>query len=1129
MGGGQEPLATALADRYRIERELGQGGMATVYLAEDLKHQRKVAVKVLRPELAAALGHDRFLREITTTANLRHPHILPLYDSGEAAGFLFYVMPFVEGESLRGRLEREGQLSLADALRITREVADALGYAHGRGVIHRDIKPDNILLERGHAVVADFGIARAVRTAGADKLTQTGMAIGTPAYMSPEQSVGEADLDARSDLYALGCVLYEMLAGEPPYTGPSAQAIIAKRFREPVPQISTLRETVPPGVEAAINRVLAKSPADRFATAEEFAAQLGAATPPAGVTSVQVPPRAAPAITGPSEVRARGAEGFWVAVLQVKYTGGNTDLTALAEGLTEEIVTGLSRFSYLRVVAPGATAGQAHGSSDPRSAGAELGARYLLEGSLRQSGSRLRIAVQLVDATSGANLWAESYDHSFSPEALFDIQDEVVPRIVSTVADMNGILPHFMSEALRARDPAQLTPDEAVLRSLGYTERITAEEHAEVRTALERAVRAVPNHADAWAMLSFVYAEEHKHGFNPLPDPLGRALEAARRAVAAAPANQLAYHVLAQAHFFRREFAAFRNAADRAVALNAMDGCTIAFMGILIAYAGDQAHGCALAERAMQLNPHHPGWYRFAAFWRAYGPGDYSTARDIALKFNMPSYFYTHMALAAAYGQLGDREGASRALRELLAQKPDFARTVRQELGKWVVDETLLEQGIDGLRKAGLDIDPVPGSGGPSPAAGAAPSATSGATRTDEGFWLAVLPFKYSGGSADLTALAEGLTEEIVTGLSRFSYLRVTARNSTRQVTGEAADARSVGEKLGARYVLDGSLRQAGAALRVSAQLVDTDSGAHLWAETYDRSFGTENIFVLQDDLAPRIVSTVADAHGILPHTLSEALRHRNPDQLSPYEAVLRSFGYGYRMTAEEHAEVRAILERAVRRAPGYSDAWGMLSLLYTEEFSNGFNALPDPLERAVQAARRAADAAPSSALAYNALARALFFRKEFQAFRIAADRALELNPLNGPTLAGLGGMMAYAGDWEHGCAQVERAARLNPRHPGGYWFAPFYNAYRKRDYREALRIGLKINLPDFFATYESMAAVYGQLGDLDAAARCLRDLLRLKPEFPAVVRAELAKWFDQDLSEHVLDGLRKAGLEGIE
>src|SRR5689334_25189836 len=213
-------VAAALADRYRIERELGAGGMATVYLAEDLKHRRRVAIKVLRPELGAAVGAERFLREIETTANLRHPHILPLYDSGSAGGLLYYVMPLVEGESLRDRLAREKQLPIDDALRIAREVADALSYAHARGVIHRDIKPENILLEGGHAVVADFGIARAVSTAGADRLTETGMAIGTPMYMSPEQAAGDPDLDGRSDLYSLGCVLYEMLGVQAPFTGP---------------------------------------------------------------------------------------------------------------------------------------------------------------------------------------------------------------------------------------------------------------------------------------------------------------------------------------------------------------------------------------------------------------------------------------------------------------------------------------------------------------------------------------------------------------------------------------------------------------------------------------------------------------------------------------------------------------------------------------------------------------------------------------------------------------------------------------------------------------------------------------------------------------------------------------------
>ena len=267
-------LATALADRYTIERELGRGGMATVYLAEDLRHHRLVALKVFRPELAAALGPERFLREIAVTAQLHHPHILPLYDSGEAAGLLYYVMPYVEGECLRDRLQREEQLSLPDALQVTQEVADALAYAHSRGVVHRDIKPENILLENGHAVVADFGIARAVSAAGDATLTGTGIAIGTPVYMSPEQASGSRHVDGRSDLYSLGCVLYEMLSGEPPYGGRTAEAILAKKLSEPLPRISVVRETVPAGVEAALRKALARTPADRFATAAEFAAAL---------------------------------------------------------------------------------------------------------------------------------------------------------------------------------------------------------------------------------------------------------------------------------------------------------------------------------------------------------------------------------------------------------------------------------------------------------------------------------------------------------------------------------------------------------------------------------------------------------------------------------------------------------------------------------------------------------------------------------------------------------------------------------------------------------------------------------------------------------------------------------------
>jgi eukaryotic-like serine/threonine-protein kinase len=261
-----EQLTAAVGDRYRVERELGQGGMAVVFLAEDLKHRRRVALKVLKPELSAALGGERFLREIEIAAALQHPHILPLFDSGEAGGLLWYVMPYAEGESVRQRMAREGQLPLDDALRITREAGSGLQYAHQHGVIHRDVKPENVMLTAGQAVVTDFGIARALQAAGGESLTLTGVVVGTPQYMSPEQSAGGA-VDGRSDQYSLACTLYEMLVGQPPFTGTSAQAVMARHSLDPVPGVRVVRQSVPPHVEAAVLRAMAKAPVDRFPSA----------------------------------------------------------------------------------------------------------------------------------------------------------------------------------------------------------------------------------------------------------------------------------------------------------------------------------------------------------------------------------------------------------------------------------------------------------------------------------------------------------------------------------------------------------------------------------------------------------------------------------------------------------------------------------------------------------------------------------------------------------------------------------------------------------------------------------------------------------------------------------------------
>jgi TolB-like protein/tetratricopeptide (TPR) repeat protein/predicted Ser/Thr protein kinase len=693
---------------YQITAAIGAGGMGEVYRAADTKLGRDVALKVL----LAPMARDpeflaRFKREARAVAALNDPHIVTIYSVEEAEGIHFLTMELVEGPSLKTLIAESG-LAVERIVEIGAALAEALAAAHEKGIVHRDLKPANIMVTAdGRVKVLDFGLAKdsfmansAGATATSADYTKVGMVMGTPAYMSPEQVAGRA-IDHRTDIFSLGIVLYEMTSGRRPFLGSSPAALASAIQCDAPPPLSELRGDLPEELELLIHHCLEKSAGERFSSARELCGALrevprgsSSSRRPAGAVS-----RAAPADSG----AARAEEGFWTAVLPFKYSGASAEVTALAEGLTEEIVIGLSRFSYLRVIALSSTKRYAHEEVDVRRVGKELGARYVMEGSLRQSGSKLRIAVQLVDTNSGAHLWAETYDCTFNVEDVFALQDDVVPKIVSTVADTYGILPHTMSEILRDRPPEQLTPYEAVLRSFAHFPRLAGAEHAAARSGLERAVQQAPGYADAWAMLSMVVREEHTHGFNVLPDTLGRAMAAARRAVEIAPSNHLAYHALASAQFFRREVQAFRISAERAIALNPMDGFTAAYLGFLIAYSGDWERGCALAVHARRLNPHHPGWYWFGSFFDAYRKCDYRGALDYALKVSMPGFWRTSMALAIAYGQLGEIQAAHKAARDLLAVRPDFPVIAREELGKWW-DPELVEHLIDGLRNAGMEI-----------------------------------------------------------------------------------------------------------------------------------------------------------------------------------------------------------------------------------------------------------------------------------------------------------------------------------------------------------------------------------------------------------------------------------------
>jgi serine/threonine protein kinase len=358
-----ERLGGALAARYRLDRELGQGGMARVFLAHDLKYERAVAVKVLRPELAAEVGAARFLQEIQIAARLHHPHVLPLYDSDQADGLVYYVMPYIEGETLRHRLARERQLPVGDALQIAREVADALSYAHGAKVVHRDIKPANILLDSGHALVADFGIARAIGAAQ----TSAGHVIGTPAYMSPEQIDGDPNLDARSDIYSLGCVLFEMLTGEPPFRGSSLTAIIANRLSTPAPSVRTFRELVPEAVDAAVRRAMANLPADRFMTAAQFAEALGTSA------TVAIAVGAAQAMVGAV------TEAKSVAVLPFENMSTDPENEYFSDGITDDIIAQLSKISALKVISRTSTMQYKKTTKKIATIAEELGVAAILE------------------------------------------------------------------------------------------------------------------------------------------------------------------------------------------------------------------------------------------------------------------------------------------------------------------------------------------------------------------------------------------------------------------------------------------------------------------------------------------------------------------------------------------------------------------------------------------------------------------------------------------------------------------------------------------------------------------------------------------------------------------------------
>ena len=610
-------LANAVAHRYKIERQLGAGAMAVVALAHDLRHHRRVAIKILRPELSSLMGPERFLREIDISASLMHPHILPLHDSGEADGLLYYVMPYVEGESLRGRLEREHRLSVGDALQIGREVADALAYAHHRGFIHRDIKPENILLGGGHALVADFGIARAVGFAGGEQLTTKGLGTGTPAYMSPEQITGENPVDERTDIYALGCVLYEMLSGGPPFGGTTPEETIALRLSQPPRRLSEVRKDIPPELDLAIGKALARNPSDRFTRASELAGALATTTDAAPLRAMKrwrrwatwgVPAAGVAAVTALLLINGIGLDGLSltrvnpvasVAVLPIDNLSGDSARAFLADGLTADLIDELSRVEGLRLPSSASVARYRGRRPEPAQVAREFGVGAIVTGSMREVAGRPRVALQLVNGSDGFVRWSGVYD----------------PRDPGADADIAWVL----AESLRT----QLLPRSRTLSRLGTTRDAEAYQlflkgralvkqvrRTSVRQgvqALEQAIARDSSFAAAWAALPEGYALLLQlGGMSPLEAQVltRRAIE---RALALDSLNGEAYTKRAQARFMSEwDYAG----ADRDYrhGIELTPGSSLAHMlygqFLMVRGATDSAH--AVMRRALALDPESP-------------------------------------------------------------------------------------------------------------------------------------------------------------------------------------------------------------------------------------------------------------------------------------------------------------------------------------------------------------------------------------------------------------------------------------------------------------------------------------------------------------------------------------------
>jgi adenylate cyclase len=800
-----------------------------------------------------------------------------------------------------------------------------------------------------------------------------------------------------------------------------------------------------------------------------------------------------------------------IAVLPFDNLSGNSEHDSIADGLSENIIAVLSQARGMMVIARSSTFTYKGKPVKTQQVAEELGVRYVLEGSVQVSGQSLRVTAQLIDALTGSHIWSERFDRALSD--VFAVQDEITLEVVTA---LQVELTEGPQAVVWRGGTDSLEAWTLYLRGLVLLRRFTKEDNLRARALFEKAVAIDRDFVLGWVYVGHSLSNAVRYGWSSDPEADWRRVEEVGRMALDIDSEYPDTYTLLAIH------AALHGDAEQSIALARKsvefgpgNSVVTAIASAQFMWAGQLDEALALMLRAMRLSPHYPAWYALFLARIQNSLGNYEESIRLAEQAiaRMPeSITWGHPELLHGLARVGRLDEAKNVLEEALARDPEFSiqahRERQQRCCPWTAE--LMEERQSALRLVGVPERP--------------PSAEPSRPV------IAVLPFDNMSGDPEQDYFVDGLTEEVIAALTRADWLGVISHGSAFKFRSRDVDAREAGRELGAAYVVEGSVRKVSETIRVTVRLLDVESGANLWAETYEKQLTAENIFAVQDKVTHRIVATLADTYGVIARDELDDTSGKRTADLSVYDCLLRHNEYRRVSTAETHIVARDCLELTVERDPDYAEAWARLSHVYVEEYSMGMNARPeryDALERGYEAAQKAAGLDPSNQRAHLSLARAYFFRRDFDAFSIAMDRAIALNPNHADMIGTAGYYLAYAGEWDRGIALIERAIALNPYHPSWYTEAFVDNHYRQGEFEAALRRAHQINLPDNWWTHMVLAACYAQLGRDAEARQAAARMVELHPTIEQDVRAEFEKWYPtSELIEQYIEGLRKAGLD---